>query len=166
MITGGRGFNSRSSPSALIFRFVDPLTQMLRMSCTCITHQPNSDMPYLDNPGVKCFTCVPICVQSQCCEFKILSFYWTLSLRCEALFFWYFATLIVWLWTSFDNFQNYCKFYRYDGCRIEERADKEEQIKDYLTPEQVWRIRNLQHIQGKFITFIDICKTHNTCYGI
>ena len=56
-------------------------------------------------------------------------------------------------------------YYRYDGCRIEERADKEEQIKDYLTPEQVWRIRNLQHIQGKFITFIDICNTHNACYG-
>ncbi|KAL5258320.1 hypothetical protein ACHWQZ_G008974 [Mnemiopsis leidyi] len=37
----------------------------------------------------------------------------------------------------------------YDGCRIEDRADKEEQIKDYLTPEQLWRIRNLEHIQGQ-----------------
>ncbi|XP_063679392.1 calcyphosin-2-like [Bolinopsis microptera] len=40
----------------------------------------------------------------------------------------------------------------YDGCRIEDRADRAEQIKDFVTPEQIWRIRNLEHIQGQIRT--------------
>ena len=38
--------------------------------------------------------------------------------------------------------------FSYDGCRVEDRADRAEQIKDFVTPEQIWRIRNLEHIQG------------------
>ena len=38
--------------------------------------------------------------------------------------------------------------FSYDGCRVEERADRAELIEDFFTPEEIWRIRNLEHIQG------------------
>ena len=55
----------------------------------------------------------------------------------------------VWVWYC-DKSDKGCDetCFSYDGCRVEERADRAELIKDFFTPEEIWRIRNLEHIQG------------------